>query len=97
MVSLSLAGIHFGRVGEPLQTADGVMLVASIDDLMATKLKAILDLAEARDYRDIAGMLHKVHPFESMSRAQPHSCRHAADRHNGPKRRACLPFISIVI
>jgi hypothetical protein len=57
-------GIHFGRVGEPLQTADGVMLVASIDDLMATKLKAILDLAEARDYRDIAGMLHKVHPFE---------------------------------
>jgi hypothetical protein len=50
-------GIHFGRVGEPLQTADGVLLVASIDDLLATKLRAILDRAEARDYRDIAAML----------------------------------------
>jgi hypothetical protein len=50
-------GIHFGRVGEPLQTADGVMLVASMDDLMATKLKATLDRAEARDYRDTAAML----------------------------------------
>jgi len=50
-------GIHFGRVGEPLQTADGAMLVAAIDDLMATKLKATLDRAEARDYRDIAAML----------------------------------------
>jgi hypothetical protein len=50
-------GIHFGRVGEPLQTADGVLLVASMEDLMATKLEAILNRAEARDYRDIAAML----------------------------------------
>lgn len=50
-------GIGFGRIGEPLQSADGVLLVASMDDLMATKLKAILDRAEARDYRDIAAML----------------------------------------
>jgi len=50
-------GIGFGRVGEPLQTRDGVLLVASIDDLLATKLKTILDRAEARDYRDIAAML----------------------------------------
>ena len=37
-----------------LQTRDGTLLVASLDDLMATKLKATLDRAEARDYRDIA-------------------------------------------
>ena len=50
-------GIQFGRVKEPLQTRDGTLLVASLDDLMATKLKAILDRAEARDYLDISRML----------------------------------------
>jgi hypothetical protein len=50
-------GIKFGRVKEPLQTRDGTLLVASLDDLMATKLKAILDRAEARDYLDISKML----------------------------------------
>jgi hypothetical protein len=33
------------------------LLVASLDDLMSTKLKAILDRAEAKDYRDIAAMI----------------------------------------
>jgi hypothetical protein len=33
------------------------LLVASLDDLMATKLKATLDRAEAKDYRDIAEMI----------------------------------------
>lgn len=50
-------GITFGRVGNPLLTRDGVLLVASVDDLMATKLKATLDRAEAKDYRDIAAMI----------------------------------------
>jgi hypothetical protein len=50
-------GIGFGRVNEPLQTRDGTLLVASLDDLMATKLKTILDRAEAKDYRDIAQMI----------------------------------------
>jgi hypothetical protein len=50
-------GIRFGRVKEPLQTRDGTLLVASLDDLMATKLKAILDRAEAKDYHDIARMI----------------------------------------
>jgi hypothetical protein len=50
-------GIGFGHVSEPLQTRDGIMLVASLDDLMATKLKATLDRAEVRDYRDIAEMI----------------------------------------
>jgi hypothetical protein len=50
-------GIGFGRVNDPLQTRDEVLLVASLDDLMATKLKATLDRAEAKDYRDIAEMI----------------------------------------
>jgi hypothetical protein len=50
-------GIGFGRVNDPLLTRDGTLLVASLDDLMATKLKAILDRAEAKDYRDIAAMI----------------------------------------
>jgi hypothetical protein len=50
-------GIGFGRVNDPLLTRDGTLLVASLDDLIATKLKATLDRAEARDYRDIAEMI----------------------------------------
>ncbi len=44
-------------VGEPEFTNDGVLLVASLDDLMATKLKVILQRPEAKDYRDIAATL----------------------------------------
>jgi Nucleotidyl transferase AbiEii toxin, Type IV TA system len=50
-------GIGFGRINEPLRTRDGTLLVASLDDLMATKLKVTLDRAEARDYQDIARMI----------------------------------------
>lgn len=50
-------GIDFGRVGNPACTADGVAAVASLDDLMATKLKVILQRVEAKDYLDIAAML----------------------------------------
>ena len=50
-------GLRLGRVGEPRPTSDGVLLVASPLDLLATKLKAILDRAEAKDYLDIAALL----------------------------------------
>jgi hypothetical protein len=50
-------GLSLGRINDPLQTRDGVLLVASLEDLLATKLKAILDRAEAKDYLDISGML----------------------------------------
>ena len=50
-------GIGFGRVNDPLQTRDEILVVASLDDLLATKLKATLDRAEAKDYRDIAAMI----------------------------------------
>lgn len=57
-VKLSFFGtIGFGRVGTPDLTEDGVMQVASLDDLIATKVKVVLQRAEAKDYRDIEQML----------------------------------------
>jgi hypothetical protein len=50
-------GMAIGRVNDPLQTKDSTLLVASTEDLLATKLKAILDRAEAKDYRDIVAIL----------------------------------------
>jgi hypothetical protein len=54
---LFFGGIGFGRVSAPDLTEDGVMRVASLDDLLATKLKVMLQRVEARDYRDVAAML----------------------------------------
>jgi len=51
-------GLDFGRVGEPLQTEDQILRVASLDDLMAHKLKVILQRSEAKDYLDIAAMIN---------------------------------------
>jgi Nucleotidyl transferase AbiEii toxin, Type IV TA system len=51
-------GVGFGRVSDPLLTTDHTLLVASPIDLMATKLKTILDRAQSRDYKDIAALLH---------------------------------------
>ena len=50
-------GLAIGRINDPLQTRDGILLVASIEDLLATKLKTILDRAEAKDYQDVAAIL----------------------------------------
>ena len=50
-------GMSFGRVGDPLLCDDGVMRVASLDDLMAHKLKVILQRSETKDYQDIAAMI----------------------------------------
>jgi len=57
-VKISFFGnISFGRVGEPEISNDGVIQAASLDDLMATKVKVILQRAEAKDYRDIVAMI----------------------------------------
>jgi hypothetical protein len=59
-VKVSFFGtIAFGRVGEPDFTEDGVLLVAALEDLMATKvkIKVVLQRAEAKDYRDVAAMI----------------------------------------
>jgi hypothetical protein len=50
-------GLAIGRINKPHHTSDSTLLVASLEDLLATKLKAILDRAEAKDYRDIAAIL----------------------------------------
>jgi len=51
------APLRIGRVGMPDWTDDGVLQVASIDDLFATKLKVLLQRVEAKDYLDVAAML----------------------------------------
>jgi hypothetical protein len=75
---LFFGGVGFGRVNNPLQTRDSILLVASLDDLMATKLKATLDRAEAKDYRDIAAMISAgvslpsgVSAFRAMFNGEP--------------------------
>jgi len=50
-------GITFGRVSRPELTSDGVLRVASLDDLMATKVKTILQRVTAKDYQDVAAMV----------------------------------------
>lgn len=50
-------GIGFGRVGEPEWTDDDTLLVASLDDLMATKVKVVVQRVEAKDYCDVAAMV----------------------------------------
>jgi len=50
-------GVTCGRVGDPLLTQDGVLETASLDDLMAHKLKAMLARPEKKDCEDIAAMI----------------------------------------
>jgi hypothetical protein len=50
-------GLTFGRIGDPLLTRDGVLEVASLDDLMAHKLKVILQRPAKKDYEDIVAMI----------------------------------------
>lgn len=50
-------GLGTGRVGDPEPTEDGCVSVASPLDLLATKLKVILQRSESKDYRDIAALL----------------------------------------
>ena len=54
-------GLRFGRVGDPHLTTDGVAEVASLEDLIAHKLKVILQRAERKDYADIAAILRAGH------------------------------------
>lgn len=50
-------GLTFGRVAQPRRTPDGVMSVASLDDLLAHKLKTILQRVETKDYADVDALL----------------------------------------
>jgi nucleotidyltransferase AbiEii toxin of type IV toxin-antitoxin system len=50
-------GIQIGCIDPPELTDDGVLQVASLRDLLGTKLKVLLQRVEAKDYRDIAALL----------------------------------------
>lgn len=50
-------GLSFGRIANPDVTNDGVAQIASQGDLLATKLKALLQRVEAKDYLDVAALL----------------------------------------
>ena len=64
-VKVSFFGnIGFGRVGDPDQTADGVLAVASLLDLFGTKLKVLLQRVAARDYLDLAAILRAGVPLQ---------------------------------
>ena len=64
-VKVSFFGdIGFGRVGNPDQTADGVLAVASLLDLFGTKLKVLLQRVAARDYLDLAAILRVGIPLQ---------------------------------
>ena len=57
-VGISFFGeISFGRVGEPLVCPETGLQVASLDDLMALKLKVLLDRCACKDYMDISAMI----------------------------------------
>lgn len=49
--------LTIGRVSDPDLSSDGVALVASPLDLLATKLKVVLQRAEKKDYADVAQLL----------------------------------------
>jgi Nucleotidyl transferase AbiEii toxin, Type IV TA system len=50
-------GLGFGRIGHPEQAIPGNMQVASLNDLLAHKLKVVLQRIEAKDYLDIAALI----------------------------------------
>lgn len=57
-VKVSLFGdLNFGRVGSPLRTPDGVIVAASKEDLLAHKLKVLMQRVEIKDYLDIDALL----------------------------------------
>ena len=56
-VKVSFFTVGTGRVWAPEWTEDGVMLVASMQDLLAHKLKVLLQRLEAKDYLDVHALI----------------------------------------
>jgi hypothetical protein len=50
-------GFAFGRLKDPERTPDGVLEIASLQDLLAHKLKVLLQRVEMKDYVDIDALL----------------------------------------
>ncbi|MEX2443603.1 MAG: nucleotidyl transferase AbiEii/AbiGii toxin family protein [Alkalispirochaeta sp.] len=61
-VRISFFGtVSFGRVQDPEWAHDHVLRVASEEDLLATKLKVVMQRIETKDYQDIAALLVAGH------------------------------------
>lgn len=56
-VKVSFFNVGVGRIGIPEMTSDQVGLVASLQDLMAHKLKVVLQRVERKDYLDIHALM----------------------------------------
>ncbi len=70
-LKLSFFTVGAGRVGTPEWTSDGVALVASLRDLMAFKLKVLLQRIEKKDYLDIHAMIqHGISLKDGLSCAK---------------------------
>jgi hypothetical protein len=64
-------GLRLGRVGDPEETSDGVMAVASLLDLAGTKAAVVTQRAEAKDYIDILTLMEQGIPLaQGMAAAQ---------------------------
>jgi len=64
-------GLPLGRVGQPDQTADGVMFVASLLDLAGTKAAVVTQRAEAKDYIDLLTLAdHGISVGQAMAAAR---------------------------
>lgn len=50
-------GLTMGRVQDPEETTDGVLLVASLVDLAGMKAKVVQQRAEAKDYLDLLALM----------------------------------------
>lgn len=57
-------GLKVGRVGEPEASEDGVIVAASLEDLLAFKLKLVVQRVEAKDYLDVAAIVRSGVPLE---------------------------------
>ena len=59
VVKLSFfGGLSFGRLDDPWQTPDKILHIASLQDLLAHKLKVLLQRVETKDYLDIDALLN---------------------------------------
>jgi hypothetical protein len=63
-VKVSFFTVGTGRVWEPERTQDGVAVVASMRDLLAHKLKVLLQRLELKDYLDIHAMVRQGYRLE---------------------------------
>ncbi len=71
-VKVSFFGdIGIGCIDPPETTDDRVLQVASLRDLLGTKMKVLLQRVESKDYRDIVAILHAgISVGEGLAAAQ---------------------------